>query len=187
MQTVEDRKREIQGRIDAGVAGVNALLEERSNLDSARVEADEQDHAAYHAAHSEWYEQRSDRAGENNPRPAFVTPHRDAVESRAEAVPKLIDAAQLEVAKARLDLVMLEGAQALAEEKAPREKLERIKDEVAQLEKERQEADQDVTSVRRRVEVKMEQEFAHRGEIRRLEEAVNARTRVASNWGVVVG
>jgi transcriptional regulator with XRE-family HTH domain len=49
------------------------------------------------------------------------------------------------------------------------------------------EADQDVTSVRRRVEVKQEQEFAHRSEIRRLEEAVNARTRVASNWGVVVG
>jgi transcriptional regulator with XRE-family HTH domain len=30
-------------------------------------------------------------------------------------------------------------------------------------------------------------EFAHRGEIHRLEEALNSRTRVASNWGVVVG
>jgi hypothetical protein len=102
-------------------------------------------------------------------------------------MPKLIDEAELEVAKARLVLVMLERAQALAEEKAPREKLERIKEEVAQLEKERREADQDVTSVRRRAEVKQQEEFAHRSEIRRLEEAVNARTRVASNWGVVVG
>jgi chromosome segregation ATPase len=175
MQTVENRKREIQGRIGAGIDGVNALLDERSHLDSARVEADERDRAAYHA---EWYE---------NPRPAFVTQHTDAVERRAEAMPKLIDEAQLELAKARLDLVMLEGAQALAEEKAPREKLKRIEEEVAQLERERQEANEDVTRVRGRVEVKQEQEFAHRGEIRHLEEAVNSRTRVASNWGAVVG
>ncbi len=173
---LESRKAQIQGRIEEGVAGVNALLEERRNLNAARGVADEKDRAAYHA---EWYE---------NPRPpAFVTQHTDAVERRAEAMPKLIDAAQLEVAKARLDLVMLEGAQALAEEQAPREKLARIEQEVAQLERERQEADQDVTNARTRAEVKQEQEFAHRGEIRRLEEAVNSRTRVASNWGVVVG
>jgi uncharacterized protein YecE (DUF72 family) len=176
MQTFEERKREIQSRIETGIDGVNALLEERRNLNAARGEADERDRAAYHA---EWYE---------NPRPpAFVTQHTDAVERRAEAMPKLIDEAELEVAKARLDLVMLEGAQALAEEQAPREKLERIEEEVAQLEKERQEADQYVTNARRATEAKQVEEFAHRGEIRRLEEAVGARTRVASNWGVVVG
>jgi chromosome segregation ATPase len=181
MQTVEDRKREIQGRIDAGVAVVNALLEERSNLDSARREADERDRAELSSAHEQYVR------GELTKRPVAYTANWDAVESRAEAMPKLIDAAQLEVAKARLDLVMLEGAQAMAEEEAPREKLARIDEEVAQLEKERLEADQAVTSVRRRAEVKMEQEFAHRGEIHRLEEALNSRTRVASNWGVVVG
>jgi hypothetical protein len=173
---MESRKAQIQGRIDTGVAVVNALLEERRNLDSARREADELDRAAYHA---EWYE---------NPRPpAFVTQHTDAVERRAEAMPKLIDQAELEVALARLDLVLIERAQALAEEDAPREKLKRIEEEVAQLERERQEANEDVTSVRRRAEVKLEEEFAHRSEINRLEEAVNSRTRVASNWGVVVG
>jgi predicted nuclease with TOPRIM domain len=183
---MESRKAQIRDRIDEGVAVVNALLEERSNLDSAREEADEQDLASYHAAHREWYEERSDHAGENS-QPAFATPYRDRVERRAVAMPKLIDEAQLEVAKARLDLVLLEGAEALAEEQAPREKLKRIEEEVAQLERERQEANEDVTSVQKRAEVKMEQEFAHRSEINRLEEAVNARTRVASNWGVVVG
>ncbi len=172
---MESRKAEIQGRIEEGVEIVQDLKDERVNLDSARREAYERDRAAYHA---EWYE---------NPRAAFVTPHTDAVERRAEAMPKLIDQAQLEVAKARLDLVLLEGAEALAEEKAPREKLKRIDVEVAQLEKERLEAEQDVTSVRKRAEATMEQEFSHRSEIHRLEEAVNSRTRVASNWGVVVG
>jgi chromosome segregation ATPase len=183
---MESRKAQIQGRIEEGVDVVNALLEERSNLDSARREADEQDLASYHAAHREWYEERSDHAGENS-RPAFATPYRDRVERRAQALPKLIDEAELVVAKARLDLVMLEGAEALAEEQAPREKLKRIEEEIAQLERERQEADQAVTSVRRRAEATMEQEFSHRSEINRLEEAVSARTRVASNWGVVVG
>jgi chromosome segregation ATPase len=181
MQTVEDRKTEIQGRIEEGVDGVNALLEERSNLDSARREADEQDRAELSSAHEQYLR------GELPKRPVSYTANWDAVEQRAEAMPKKIDAAELEVAKARLDLVLLEGAEALAEEKAPREKLERIKEEVAQLERERLEAEQDVTSVRRRAEATMEQEFSHRSEIHRLEEAVSARTRVASNWGVVVG
>jgi chromosome segregation ATPase len=181
MESLESRKAEIQNRIEEGVDVVNALLEERSNLNARRDEALEQDQAELSTAHKRYVR------GELTKRPAAYTANWDAVESRAEAIPKKIDAAELEVAKARLDLVMLEGAQALAEEKAPREKLERIEEEVAQLEKERQEADQDVTSVRRRAEVKQEEEFAHRSEIRRLEEAVNARTRVASNWGVVVG
>jgi chromosome segregation ATPase len=178
---MESRKAQIQGRIDAGVAVVNALLEERSNLNARRAEADEQDRAELSSAHEQYVR------GELTKRPVAYTANWDAVENRAEAMPKKIDEAQLEVAKARLDLVMLEGAQAMADEEAPREKLERIDEEVAQLERERQEADQTVTSVRRRIEVKQEQEFAHRGEIHRLEEAVNARTRVASNWGVVVG
>ena len=178
---MEDRKTAIWGRIDAGVAVVNALLEERSHLDSARGEADERDRAELSSAHEQYVR------GELTKSPVAYTANRNAVERRAEAMPKLIDEAQLEVAKARLDLVMLEGAQALAEEKAPRDKLARIEEEVAQLERERQEANEDVTSVQKRAEVKMEQEFAHRSEIRRLEEAVNARTRVASNWGVVVG
>jgi chromosome segregation ATPase len=130
MQTVEDRKREIQDRIEEGV---------------------------------------------------------EIVERRAEAMPTLIDAAQLEVAKARLDLVMLEGAQALDEEKAPREKLKRIQEEVALLERERQEANEDVTNARTRVEAKQEEESGIRGEVRRLEEAVGARTRQPANFGVVVG
>jgi chromosome segregation ATPase len=178
---MESRKAQIQGRIDAGVAVVNALLEERSNLNARRDQALEQDRAELSSAHEQYVR------GELTKRPVAFTANWDAVESRAEAMPKLIDAAELEVAKARLDLVLLEGAQAMAEEEAPREKLARIDEEVAQLEKERQEADQDVTSVRRRVEVKQEQEFAHRSEIRALEEAVNSRTRVASNWGVVMG
>jgi chromosome segregation ATPase len=178
---MEDRKTAIWGRIETGIDGVNALLEERSHLDSVRGEADEQDRAELSSAHEQYVR------GELTKRPVAYTANRDAVESRAKAMPKKIDAAQLEVAKARLDLVLLEGAQALAEESAPRAKLERIEEEVAQLERERQEANEDVTSVRRRAEVKMEEEFVHRGEIHRLEEAVGARTRVASNWGVVVG
>ncbi len=178
---MESRKAQIQGRIDAGVAVVNALLEERSNLNARRAEADEQDRAELSSAHEQYVR------GELTKRPVAYTANWDAVESRAEAMPQLIDAALLEVAKARLDLVMLERAQALDDEQAPREKLERIQEEVAQLERERQEADQDVTSFRRRAEVKQEQEFAHRSEIRQLEKGLTARTRVASNWGVVVG
>jgi chromosome segregation ATPase len=178
---MESRKAEIRGRIDEGVEIVQDLKDERSNLNARRAEADEFDRAELSSAHEQYVR------GELTKRPVAYTANRDAVESRAEAMPKLIDGASLEVAKARLDLVMLEGAQALAEEKAPRDKLERIDEEVAQLVKERQEADQDVTSVRRRAEVKLEEEFAYRSEIRRLEEAVTARTRVASNWGVVGG
>jgi hypothetical protein len=93
----------------------------------------------------------------------------------------------LEVAKARLDLVLLEGAQAMADESVPRERLARIDVEVAQLERERLEAEQAVMSVRRRAEATMQEEFSYRSEIHRLEEAVNSRTRVASDFGVVVG
>jgi chromosome segregation ATPase len=178
---MESRKAEIRDRIEEGVEIVQDLKDERGNLNARRAEADELDRAELSSAHEQYVR------GQLKQRPVAYTANRGTVESRAEAMPKLIDEAELEVAKARLDLVMLEGAQAMAEEEAPREKLERIEVEVAQLEKERQEADQDVTSVRRRVEVKQEQEFAHRSEIHRLEEAVNARTRVASNWGVVVG
>jgi chromosome segregation ATPase len=178
---LESRKAQIQGRIEEGVAVVNALLEERSNLNARRDQALEQDQAELSTAHEQYVR------GELTKRPAAYTANWDAVESRAVALPKLIDQAELVVAKARLDLVLLEGAEAMAEEKAPREKLERIEEEVAQLEKERQEANEDVTSVRRRAEVKQEQAFAHRSQIRALEEAVNSRTRVASNWGVVMG
>ncbi len=178
---MEDRKAEIRDRIEEGVAVVDALLEERSNLNARRDQALEQDQAELSSAHGQYLR------GELPKRPVAFTANWDAVERRAEAMPKLIDAAQLEVAKARLDLVLLEGAQAMAEESAPRERLKRIDVEVAQLERERLEAEQDVTSVRRRAEATMEQEFSYRSEINRLEEAVNSRTRVASNWGVVVG
>jgi chromosome segregation ATPase len=177
----ESRKAEIRDRIDTGVDGVNALLEERSNLNARRDQALEQDQAELSSAHEQFVR------GELPKRPVAYTANWDAVERRAAAMPKLVDAAQLEVAKARLDLVLLEGAQALAEEKAPREKLARIDDEVAQLERERLEAEEAVTSVRRRAEATMEQEFSYRSEIHRLEEAVNSRTRVASNFGVVLG
>jgi len=181
MESLESRKAQIQGRIEEGVEIVQDLKDERSNLNARRDQALEQDRGELSTAHEQFVR------GELTKRPVAYTANWDAVESRAEAMPKLIDAAELEVAKARLDLVMLEGEQALAEEKAPREKLERIEEEVAQLERERLEAEQDVTSVRRRAEVTMQEEFTQRGEINRLEEAVNARTRVASNWGVVVG
>jgi chromosome segregation ATPase len=181
MVDLESRKAEIQGRIEEGVAVVNALLEERSNLNARRDQALEQDQAELSSAHLQYVR------GELPKRPVAYTANWDAVEQRAVAMPKKIDEAELDVAKARLDLVLLEGAEALAEEQAPREKLKRIEEEVAQLERERQEADQAVTSVRRRAEATMEQEFSHRSEINRLEEAVSARTRVASNWEVVVG
>jgi chromosome segregation ATPase len=177
----ESRKAEIRDRIDTGVAVVDALLDERSTLNARRDQALEQDQAELSTAHEQHLR------GELPKSPIAYSGNWDAVQSRAETIPKLLDAAQLEVAKARLDLVLLEGAEAMAEEKAPREKLARIQEEVAQLEKERQEADQAVTSVRRRAEATMEQEFSYRSEIHRLEEAVNSRTRVASNWGVVVG
>ena len=181
MESLESRKAQIQGRIEEGVEIVQDLKDERSNLNARRDQALEQDQAELSSAHGQYVR------GELPKRPVAYTANWDAVERRAEAMPKLIDEAELEVAKARLDLVLLEGAQAMAEEQAPREKLARIQEEVAQLEKERLEADQDVTSVRRRAEVTMQEEFAYRGEIHRLEEAVNSRTRVASNWGVVVG
>jgi chromosome segregation ATPase len=178
---LESRKAQIRDRIEQGVAVVDALLEERSNLNARRDQALEQDQAELSSAHEQFLR------GELTKRPAAFTANWDAVERRAEAIPKKIDEAELEVAKARLDLVLLEGAEAMAEEKAPREKLERINNEAAQLERERLEADKAVTSVRRRAEAKLEEEFAHRSEIRHLENAVNSRTRVASNWGVVVG
>jgi multidrug efflux pump subunit AcrA (membrane-fusion protein) len=181
MESLESRKAEIRDRIEEGVEIVQDLKDERSNLNARRDQALEQDQAELSSAHEKYVR------GQLKQRPVAYTANWDAVESRAVAMPKLIDAAQLEVAKARLDLVLLEGAQALAEEQAPREKLERIQDEVAQLERERLEAEQDVTSVRRRAEATMQEEFAYRGEIHRLEEAVSARTRVASNFGVVVG
>jgi uncharacterized protein with von Willebrand factor type A (vWA) domain len=178
---MESRKAEIRGRIDEGVEIVQDLKDERSNLNARRAEADEFDRAELSSAHEQFVR------GQLKQRPVAYTANRGIVESRAEAMPKLIDAAELVVAKARLDLVLLEGAEALAEEKAPREKLARIEEEVAQLGRERLEADQAVMSVRRRAEATMEEEFTQRGEIHRLEEAVNSRTRVASNWGVVVG
>jgi chromosome segregation ATPase len=178
---LESRKAEIQDRIDEGVEIVQDLKDERSNLNARRAEADEQDRGELSTAHEQYVR------GQLKRRPVAYTANRGIVEQRAEAIPSLIDAAQLEVAKARLDLVLLEGAEALAEEQAPREKLKRIEEEVAQLERERLEADQAVTSVRRRAEVTMQEEFTHRSEIHRLEEAVNSRTRVASNFGVVVG
>jgi chromosome segregation ATPase len=181
MESLESRKAQIWDRIDEGVEIVQDLKDERSNLNARRDQALEQDRGELSTAHEQFVR------GELTKRPVAYTANWDAVETRAEAIPKLIDAAELEVAKARLDLVLLEGAQALAEEQAPREKLKRIDVEVAQLERERLEADQAVTSVRRRAEATMEQEMQQRGEIHRLEQAVGARTRVASNWGVVVG
>jgi chromosome segregation ATPase len=181
MESLESRKAEIRDRIEEGVEIVQDLKDERGNLNARRAEADELDLAELSSAHAQYVR------GQLKQRPVAYTANRGTVESRAEAMPNLIDAAELEVAKARLDLVLLEGAQALAEEKAPREKLARIDDEVAQLERERLEAEQAVMSVRRRAEATMEQEFSHRSEINRLEEAVNSRTRVASNWVVVVG
>jgi chromosome segregation ATPase len=173
-QAIADAERELQ-----------TLLQERTGLNARRAEAEEADNKAMSVAHGDYLERT--RAGEQARKPVAFSQHIDEVETRARAIPVEIDKARLQVAQARLDLVTLERAQALDEEKAPREKLERIQEEVAQLEKERLEADQAVTSVRRRAEVKMEEGFVHRGEIRRLEEAVNSRTRVASNWGVVVG
>jgi hypothetical protein len=178
---LKSRKAQIQGRIDASVAVVDALLEERGNLNARRDEALEQDQAELSTAHEQYVQ------GELTKRPVAYSGNWDAVERRAEAMPKLIDAAQLEVAKARLDLVLLEGAAALADESVPQERLARIDVEVAQLEKERLEADQAVTLVRRRAEATMQEEFSYRSEIHRLEEAVNSRTRVASNFGVVLG
>ncbi len=178
---LESRKAEIWDRIEQGVDVVNALLEERGNLNARRDQALEQDQAELSYAHEMYVR------GELPKSPIAYSGNWDAVESRAEAMPKLIDQAELEVALARLDLVLLEGAAALAAEKAPREKLARIDVEVAQLERERLEAEQAVMSVRRRAEATMEQEMQQRGEINRLEEALTSRTRVASNWGVVVG
>jgi hypothetical protein len=181
MESLESRKAEIRDRIEQGVEIVQDLKDERSNLNARRAEADEQDRGELSSAHEQYVR------GQLKRRPVAYTANRGIVESRAEAMPKLIDEAELEVAKARLDLVLLAGAEAMADESVPQERLARIELEVAQLERERLEADQAVTSVRRRAEVKQQEEFAHRSEIRRLEEAVNARTRVASNWGVVVG
>jgi chromosome segregation ATPase len=178
---LESRKAEIRDRIDEGVAVVNALLEERSNLNARRDQALDQDRGELSSAHEQHLR------GELPKSPIAYSGNWDAVQSRAETIPKRIDQAQLEVAKARLDLVLLEGAAALAEEKAPQERLARIDIEVAQLSRERLEAEQAVMSVRRRAEATMEQEFSYRSEIHRLEEAVNTRTRVASNFGVVAG
>ncbi len=178
---MEDRKAEIRGRIDEGVEIVQDLKDERSNLNARRAEADEQDLAELSSAHEQYVR------GQLKQRPVAYSANRGTVEQRAEVIPVEIDAAELEVAKARLDLVLLEGAQALAEESAPRERLKRIDVEVAQLERERLEAEQAVMSVRRRAEATMEQEFSYRSEIHRLEEAVNSRTRVASNGGGVEG
>ncbi len=178
---LESRKAEIRNRIEQGVEIVQDLKDERSNLNARRAEADELDRAELSSAHEQYVR------GQLKRRPVAYTANRGIVEQRAEALPKLIDQAELEVAKARLDLVLLEGTEAMAEEQAPREKLKRIDVEVAQLERERLEAEQAVMSVRRRAEATMEQEMQQRGEIHRLEEAVNSRTRVASNWGVVVG
>jgi DNA repair exonuclease SbcCD ATPase subunit len=178
---LESRKAQIQGRIEEGGEIVQDLKDERSNLNARRDQALEQDQAELSSAHEQYVR------GELPKKPVAYTANWDAVENRAEAMPRLIDGAALEVAKARLDLVTLERAQALADEKAPRKKLERIKEEVAQLEKERKEAERDVTSVRQRVEAKQIEESGIRGEIRHLENGLKARTRVASDWGVVVG
>ncbi len=177
----ESRKAEIRDRIDEGVEIVQDLKDERSNLDARRAEADEQDRAELNSAHEQYVR------GQLKRRPVAYTANRGIVEQRAETIPSMIDAAELEVARARLDLVLLEGAAALAAESVPRERLARIQDEVVQLERERLEAEQDVMSVRRRAEATMQEEFSHRSEINRLEEAVNSRTRVPDNWGVVVG
>jgi chromosome segregation ATPase len=178
---MESRKDQIQGRIDEGVEIVQDLKDERSNLNARRDQALEQDQAELASAHEKYVR------GQLKRRPVAYTANWDAVESRAEALPKLIDAAELEVAKARLDLVLLEGAAALAAESVPQERLARIQEEVEQLEKERLQAEQAVMSVRRRAEATMEEEFSYRSEINRLEEAVNSRTRVPDSWGVVVG
>ncbi len=181
MESLESRKTEIRNRIDEGVEIVQDLKDERSNLNARRAEADEQDRGELSSAHEQYVR------GQLKQRPVAYTANRGTVESRAEAMPKRIDAAELEVAKARLDLVLLEGAQAMADESVPRERLARIDVEVAQLERERLEAEQAVMSVRRRAEATMQEEFSYRSEIHRLEEAVNSRTRVASDFGVVVG
>jgi chromosome segregation ATPase len=178
---MEDRKAEIRNRIAEGVEIVQDLKDERGNLNARRAEADEQDLAELSKAYEQFVK------GQLKQRPVAYSANRGIVESRAEAIPKHIDAAELEVAKARLDLVLLAGAEALADESVPQERLKRIELEVAQLERERLEAEQDVTSVRRRAEATMQEEFAYRSEIHRLEEAVNSRTRVASDWGVAVG
>jgi hypothetical protein len=178
---MESRKDQIQGRINEGVEIVEDLKDERSNLNTRRDQALEQDRAELSSAHEQFLR------GELKRRPVAYSANIGIVEDRAETIPKLIDAAELEVAKARLDLVLLAGAEALADESVPQERLARIDVEVAQLERERLEAEQAVTLVRRKAEATMEEEFSYRSEIHRLEEAVNSRTRVASNFGVVLG
>jgi hypothetical protein len=80
----------------------------------------------------------------------------------------------------------LERSETLAAEKAPRERLERIKEEVSQLREEERQAEQEATNARKRTEAKQQEEFLLDQEVSGLEGAL-ARTRVAANWGVAMG
>ena len=181
MESLESRKAEIRDRIEEGVEIVHDLEDERGNLNAARSEADEEDRAELSSAYEQYVR------GELTKRPVAYTANRDAVERRAEGIPVEIDKAELEVAQARLELSRLERSEALAAEKAPRKELDRLDREMAQLEKERREADRLVTNARRAVDQKQTEESTLEQQVRHLESAVKARVRISPNRGVVMG
>jgi chromosome segregation ATPase len=181
MESMETRKAEIQSRIEEGVEVLNDLEDERGSLNASRDRALEEDHAELKSFHEQYLR------GELKKSPIAYTANWDAIEQRATSLPKLIAGAMLDVAKAQLELAMLERGEALEEEGAPLEALAAIEGEVAQLESERTQAEEAVSRVRRRAEVKMEEEMLLRCEIHRLEEAVGVRTWEPARVGVVMG
>lgn len=178
-------KAQIRAEIAAAERELQALLQERSGMDARRAEAYEADQAALSEAHREYMERT--RAGKNASKPVAITQARTEVERRAQQLPVEIDRAQLRLAKAQLVLVTLERSEALAAEKAPRERSERIKEEVLQLQEEERQADQETTNARKRTEGKQAEKFRLQQEVSGLEKAVAARTRVSPLHGTVMG
>lgn len=185
MANLETRKAEIRERIEEGLEIVQDLKDERGNLNVRRAEAEELDRAELSRLHREYVAETE--AGRDPSRPISFHENLAGVEERAQKMPVDIEKAELEVKRDQLQLTTLERSEALAAEKAPRERLERIRGEVAQLQEEERQADNEYTNARRATEVKQQEETRFRQEVSQLEEGLAARTRVSPLQGVVMG
>ena len=173
-QKIADAERELQ-----------TLLQERTQLNARRAEAEEADNKALSVAHQEYVS--ATRAGKQARKPVAFSHHIDEVETRARAIPVEIDKARLRVAQAQLDLARLERSEALSSQETPLQMRDSLDQEIAKLQEERRGWDNELSDALRKTDTLQERESALYSQISQLEKAVSARTRQPANFGVVLG
>lgn len=173
-QAIADAERELQTH-----------LQERTQLNARRAEAEEADNKALSVAHREYVS--ATQAGKQARKPVAFSQHIDEVETRAQTIPVEIDKARLRVAKAQVRLVTLERAQALSSQEMPLQMRDSLDQEIAKLQEERRGWDNELSDALRKTDTLQEREGVLYSQISQLEMSVNARSRQPARVGTVMG